>query len=61
MKNEKIFLILIFIYVCFGLGIIPIAGLFVIGYTGNIALGLSLFIPVLVLGVSLLVYVSKLK
>lgn len=61
MKNEKIILILIMIYVCFGLGIIPVISMLIIGCTGNSVLGLSLFIPVLILGVSLLVYALKLK
>lgn len=61
MKNEKIILILIMIYVCFGLGIIPIISMLIIGCTGNSVLGLSLFIPVLILGISLLVYALKLK
>ena len=50
MKNEKIILILIMIYVCFGLGIIPVISMLIIGCTGNSVLGLSLFIPVLILG-----------
>jgi hypothetical protein len=54
MKNEKIILILIMIYVCFGLGIIPVISMLIIGCTGN-------FIPVLILGISLLVYALKLK
>lgn len=61
MKNEKIILILIVIYVCFGLGIIPVISMLIIGCTGNSVLGLSLFIPVLILGISLLVYALKLK
>lgn len=61
MKNEKIILILIMIYVCFGLGIVPVISMLIIGYTGNSVLGLSLFIPVLILGISLLVYALKLK
>lgn len=61
MKNEKIILILIMIYVCFGLGIIPVISMLIIGCTGNSVLGLSLFIPVLILGISLLVYSLKLK
>ena len=61
MKNEKIILILIMIYVCFGLGIIPVISILIIGCTGNSVLGLSLFIPVLTLGISLLVYALKLK
>lgn len=61
MKNEKIILILIIIYVCFGLGIIPVISMLIIGCTGNSVLGLSLFIPVLILGISLLVYALKLK
>ncbi|WP_307878232.1 hypothetical protein [Agathobacter rectalis] len=61
MKNEKIILILIMIYVCFGLGIIPVISMLIIGCTGNSVLGLSLFIPVLILGISLLVYALKLK
>lgn len=61
MKNEKIILILIMIYVCFGLGIIPVISMLIIGRTGNSVLGLSLFIPVLILGISLLVYALKLK
>lgn len=61
MKNEKIILILIMIYVCFGLGIIPVISMLIIGCTGNSLLGLSLFIPVLILGISLLVYALKLK
>ena len=61
MKNEKIILMLIMIYVCFGLGIIPVISMFIIGCTGNSVLGLSLFIPVLILGISLLVYALKLK
>lgn len=61
MKNEKIILILIMIYVCFGLGIIPVISMLIIGCTGNPVLGLSLFIPVLILGISLLVYALKLK
>ena len=61
MKNEKIILILIMIYVCFGLGIIPVISMLIIGCTGNSVLGLSLFIPVLILGLSLLVYALKLK
>lgn len=61
MKNEKIILILIMIYVCFGLGIIPVISMLIIGCTGNSILGLSLFIPVLILGISLLVYALKLK
>jgi hypothetical protein len=61
MKNEKIILILIMIYVCFGLGIIPVISILIIGCTGNSVLGLSLFIPVLILGISLLVYALKLK
>lgn len=61
MKNEKIILILIMIYVCFGLGIIPVISMIIIGCTGNSVLGLSLFIPVLILGISLLVYALKLK
>ena len=61
MKNEKISLILIMIYVCFGLGIIPVRSILIIGCTGNSVLGLSLFIPVLILGISLLVYALKLK
>lgn len=61
MKNEKIILILIMVYVCFGLGIIPVISMIIIGCTGNSVLGLSLFIPVLILGISLLVYALKLK
>lgn len=61
MKNEKIILILIMIYVCFGLGIIPVISMLIIGCTGNSVLGLSLFIPVLILGISLLIYALKLK
>lgn len=61
MKNEKIILILIMIYVCFGLVIIPVISMLIIGCTGNSVLGLSLFIPVLILGISLLVYALKLK
>ena len=61
MKNEKIILILIMIYVCFGLGIIPVISMLIIGCTGNSVLWLSLFIPVLILGISLLVYALKLK
>lgn len=61
MKNEKIILILIMIYVCFGLGIIPVISMLIIGCTSNSVLGLSLFIPVLILGISLLVYALKLK
>ena len=61
MKNEKIILILIMIYVCFGLGIIPVISMLIIGCTGNSVWGLSLFIPVLILGISLLVYALKLK
>lgn len=61
MKNEKIILILIMIYVCFGLGIIPVISILIIGCTGNSVLGLSLFISVLILGISLLVYALKLK
>jgi|GEM_PF-1780648 len=61
MKNEKVILILIMIYVCFGLGIIPVISILIIGCTGNSVLGLSLFIPVLILGISLLVYALKLK
>jgi hypothetical protein len=61
MKNEKIILMLIMIYVCFGLGIIPVISMLIIGCTGNSVLGLSLFIPVLILGISLLVYALKLK
>jgi hypothetical protein len=61
MKNEKIILILIMIYVCFGLGIIPVISMLIISCTGNSVLGLSLFIPVLILGISLLVYALKLK
>lgn len=61
MKNEKIILILIMIYVCFGLGIIPVISMLIIGCTGNSVLGLSLFIPVLILSISLLVYALKLK
>lgn len=61
MKNEKIILMLIMIYVCFGLGIIPVISMLIIGCTGNSVLGLSLFIPVLILSISLLVYALKLK
>lgn len=61
MKNEKIILILIMIYVCFGLGIIPVISMIIIGCTGNSVLGLSLFIPVLILGISLLSICSKIK
>lgn len=61
MKNEKIILILIMIYVCFGLGIIPVISMLIISCTGNSVLELSLFIPVLILGISLLVYALKLK
>lgn len=61
MKNKKIILILIMIYVCSGLGIIPVISMLIIGCTGNSVLGLSLFIPVLILGISLLVYALKLK
>ena len=61
MKNEKIILILIMIYVFFGLVIIPVISILIIGCTGNSVLGLSLFIPVLILGISLLVYALKLK
>jgi len=61
MKNEKIILILIMIYVCFGLDVIPVISMLIIGCTGNSVLGLSLFIPVLILGISLLVYALKLK
>lgn len=60
-KNDLIILILIMIYVCFGLGIIPVISILIIGCTGNSVLGLSLFIPVLILGISLLVYALKLK
>lgn len=61
MKNEKIILILIMIYVCFGLGIIPVISMIIIGCTGNSVLGLSLFIPVLILGISLFSICSKIK
>lgn len=39
----------------------PIISMFIINYTGNYILALSLFIPIFILGISLLVYVIKLK
>lgn len=42
-------------------GIVPVISMLIIGCTGNSVLGLSLFIPVLILGISLLVYALKLK
>ena len=61
MKSNKIFNILIMIYIFFGLLIIPIIDMFVINYAGNHILAVLLFIPILILGISLLVYAVRLK
>lgn len=61
MKHNKIFNILIMIYIFFGLLIIPVIDMFIINYTGNYILALSLFIPIFILGIYLLVYAIMLK